>query len=74
LGNRPVVKRLETNLIHPAYGLPFRVKRIKKMKRLYTKLTGETFEEEESTTSLTRLLAAFLSGVLCCMLIQWVLF
>jgi hypothetical protein len=44
------------------------------MKRLYTKITGETFEETESTTSLTRLLAAFLSGVLCCMLIQWMLF
>ena len=43
------------------------------MKRLYTKLTGETFEETEPT-SLTRLLAAFLSGVLCCMLIQWMLF
>jgi hypothetical protein len=44
------------------------------MKRLYTKITGETFEETESTTSLTRLLAAFLSGVLCCMLITWLLF
>jgi len=44
------------------------------MKRLYAKLTGETIEESESSPSLTGLLAAFLSGVLCCMLIQWLLF
>ena len=44
------------------------------MKRLYLKLTGETIEESESAPSLTRLLAAFLSGVLCCMLIHWLLF
>jgi hypothetical protein len=44
------------------------------MKRLYTKITGETFEESESASSLTSLLAAFLSGALCCMLIHWILF
>ena len=44
------------------------------MKRLYTKLTGETFEEKESNPSLTGLLAAFLSGVLCCMFIHWLMF
>jgi len=44
------------------------------MKRLYMKLTGETIEESESAPSLTGLLAAFLSGVLCCMLIHWLLF
>lgn len=44
------------------------------MKRLYTKLTGETFEEEESAPSLTGLLAAFLCGILCCMLLHWLLF
>jgi hypothetical protein len=45
------------------------------MKRLYTKITGETFEQDsEATPSLTGLLAAFLSGVVCCMLIHWILF
>jgi hypothetical protein len=44
------------------------------MKRLYTKLTGETLEDAESTPSLTSLLAAFLSGALCCMFIHWLLF
>ncbi len=44
------------------------------MKRLYTKLTGESFEDSESTPTLTGLLAAFLSGVLCCMLLHWILF
>ncbi|HEV3414675.1 MAG TPA: hypothetical protein VG101_19480 [Puia sp.] len=43
------------------------------MKRLYQKLTGETFEDSESSPSLT-VLAAFLSGVLCCMLLHWILF
>lgn len=46
----------------------------KKMKRLYTKLTGETFEDAESAPSLTGLLAAFLCGVLCCMLLHWIFF
>jgi hypothetical protein len=44
------------------------------MKRIYAKLTGETIEESESAPSLTGLLAAFLSGVLFCMLIHWLLF
>ena len=47
------------------------------MKRLYAKITGESIEEigeSESSPSLTGLLAAFLSGVLCCMLIHWLLF
>jgi hypothetical protein len=47
------------------------------MKRLYAKITGESIEEieeAESSPSLTGLLAAFLSGVLCCMFIHWLLF
>ena len=47
------------------------------MKRLYAKITGDTIEETEeaeSAPSLTGLLAAFLSGVLCCMFIHWLLF
>jgi hypothetical protein len=52
----------------------FRPKKAIKMKRLYQKLTGETLEEMESSPSLTGLLAAFLSGVLCCMTLHWLLF
>jgi hypothetical protein len=52
----------------------FRANGSEKMKRLYTKLTGETFESSESNPSLTGLLAAFLCGVLCCMLLHWLLF
>jgi hypothetical protein len=45
------------------------------MRRLYAKITGETIaESRESTPTLTGLLAAFLTGVLCCMLIHWLLF
>jgi|HubBroStandDraft_1064217.scaffolds.fasta_scaffold3041045_1 CRISPR-associated Cas5-like protein len=47
------------------------------MKRLYRKITGETEAESEPTpapATLTGLLAAFLSGVLCCMFIHWLLF
>jgi hypothetical protein len=65
----------ENQLNIPGTPLAFSGQRDQKMKRLYTKITGETFEEDsESTPSLTGLLAAFLSGVLCCMLIHWVLF
>jgi hypothetical protein len=44
------------------------------MKRLYAKLTGGTEEVEDSSPSLTGLLAAFLCGVLATMLISWLLF
>ena len=44
------------------------------MKRIYQKLTGETLEEKGTSPYLTGFLAAFLSGVLCCMLINWLLF
>jgi hypothetical protein len=66
---------MKINRICPAHRLPFQGKEIKKMKRLYTKITGETFEaDSESTPSLTGLLAAFLTGVVCCMLIHWLFF
>jgi hypothetical protein len=44
------------------------------MKRLYAKLTGGTEEVDESTPSLTGLLAAFLCGVLVAMFVHWLLF
>jgi hypothetical protein len=50
--------------------------RMKPMKRLYAKLiNGEDAEvAAESNPSLTGLLAAFLCGVLCAMLIHWLMF
>ncbi|HET6253661.1 MAG TPA: hypothetical protein VFE32_06290 [Puia sp.] len=44
------------------------------MKRLYTKILTGTQAGSESSLTLTGLLAAFLSGVLCCMFINWLLF
>jgi hypothetical protein len=45
------------------------------MRRIYFKLTGEQIAEKgDSNPTLTGLLAAFLSGVLCCMFIHWLLF
>lgn len=45
------------------------------MKRIYYKITGEEIAEKgESSPTLTGLLAAFLSGVLVCMLLHWLLF
>lgn len=73
MGRSPGPNPMPFNAIRPAWRLPIRVKQ-EKMKRLYAKLTGETLTESESGPTLTGLLAAFLSGVLCCMLLHWLLF
>lgn len=45
------------------------------MKRLYTRIiAAQADPEAETNPRLTRLLAAFLFGVLCTMFIQWLLF
>jgi hypothetical protein len=73
MGSCPACKLLKASDIHSASGLPILGKRIK-MKRLYTKILTGTQAGSESSLTLTGLLAAFLSGVLCCMFINWLLF